>query len=304
MNIKALRAFRLTLHEGSIAKACEKLHLSQSAVSRLISSLENELHLELFHRKGRRLIPTPQALAFHKEAGRILDNLEEIRHIADQIRNDQIERLRVLTMPRIAPSLVSPTAQRFMSMQPDVHLILDVRTRRDAEQWLVGREYDLGIGVLPIEHPDIQTEVLLKVRAQALLPKGHHLLSKSSISAEDLSDEPVIALLPGLLLRTQLEDFFHSAGIQKNFSCDVASSQLACHLVADGAGITIADALTANIVDQSKVELRPIVPERWMSFGLLYPKHNELSEAGKRFVEYLKEDIQSLVGENTLVEGK
>ena len=167
MNIKALRAFRLTLTEGSIAKASEKLHLSQSAVSRLISSLEGELHLELFERKGRRLLPTAQAKAFYREAGRILDNLDEIRHIADQIRKAQIERLRILTMPRVAPTLVSPTVSRFLSEQPDVRLVLDVRTRRDAEQWLVGREYDIGIGALPIEHPDIDTRVLLKVRAEA-----------------------------------------------------------------------------------------------------------------------------------------
>ncbi|RLV59117.1 LysR family transcriptional regulator [Parashewanella curva] len=210
MHIKALRAFRITMIEGSIAKASEKMHLSQSAISRLISSLEGELKLELFLRSGRRLIPTQQAVAFDREARRILDNLDEIKRIADEIRTAQTQRLRVLAMPRVAPTLVSPTVKIFLALHSDVHLSVDVRTRRDAEQWLLGREYDLGIEPLPINHPDINSEVLLKVRAEAILPLNHPLSDKSEISASDLKDEAMIALLPNLLLRTQMEDFFHS----------------------------------------------------------------------------------------------
>ena len=294
MNIKALKAFRITFAEGSIANASEKMHLSQSAISRLISSLEGELRLPLFYRKGRRLSPTPQAQAFYRQAGRILDNLDEIRRIADEIRDTQTERLRILTMPRIAPTLVSPAACRFLNDSPDVQLSLDVRTRRDAQEWLVGREYDLGIGALPINHPEIDTEVLIKVRAEAVLPINHPLTKKTEISAEDLATEPVVTLLPGLLLRTQMEDFFRSAGLEKSFACETASSQLACQLVSDGAGITLADALTASTLRPDRVVLRPIVPERWMSFGLIYPKKAELSETSQRFIGYLKDRIHEL----------
>ncbi|WP_133405962.1 LysR family transcriptional regulator [Parashewanella tropica] len=301
MNIKALRAFRITMIEGSIAKASEKMHLSQSAISRLISSLEGELKLDLFLRSGRRLIPTQQALAFDREARRILDNLDEIKRIADEIRTAQTQRLRVLAMPRVAPTLVSPTVKRFLEEHSDVHLSVDVRTHRDAEQWLLGREYDLGIGPLPINHPDISSEVLLKVRAAAILPLNHPLCDKTEINASDLKDEAMIALLPHLLLRTQMEDFFHSAGQEKAFACEVASSQLACFLVADGAGITIADSLTAKIVD-NQVVTRPIVPERWMSFGILYPKSVELSSAAKEFIALLKADLAHLESEHIKIE--
>lgn len=289
--------------EGSIAKASEKMHLSQSAISRLISSLEGELRLDLFLRSGRRLIPTTQAIAFDREARRILDNLDEIRRIADDIRGAQTQRLRVLAMPRVAPTLVSPTVKHFLSHNPDVHLSIDVRTRRDAEQWLLGREYDLGIGPLPINHPDINSEVLLKVRAEAILPLDHPLAEKSVLSAEDLKDENMITLLPNLLLRTQMEDFFNSAGIEKTFVCEVASSQLACCLVADNVGITIADPLTSKIVE-TNIVTRPIVPERWMSFGILYPKGIELSKAAMDFIALLKSDIEKMKDKTMLQESE
>lgn len=301
MNIKALIAFRKTLNEGSIVKAAEKMHLSQSAVSRLVSSLEGELKLQLFYREGRSLKPTEEAIAFYREAGRILENLDEIKQIATEIRETQIERLRILTMPRVGPTLVAPAISQFASQVPNVRLKLDVRTRRDAQHWLLGREYDIGIGALPLDNTEIKTEVLIKARAQAVLPKDHPLAKKTEITAEDLVDENIIALIPGLLLRTQMDDFFSSAGIAKTFQIEAASSQIACQLVAEGTGICFADSLTAGIVNQDDIILRPLIPERWMSFGVLYPKKNVLTPNGLRFIQSLKTQAQQLAQASTYV---
>ena len=297
MNIKALRAFRLTLTEGSIAAASNKMHLSQSAISRLISNLEAELHLTLFIRKGKRLEATSEAREFYQQAGKILENLDDIRDIAAKIRAGRRETLRILAMPRIAPSIVAPAVAHFRQLHPEVAVSLDIRTRRDANEWLVGREYDIGIGALPIEHPEINTEVLLKVRTQAVMPSGHPLSKKATLSAEDLVNEPLITLTSGLLLRGQTEDFFHSAGLAKEFDCEVASSQMACHLVANGAGITLADSLTVGVVDHKKVCLRPLIPERWMAFGLLLPKEQPLTSAGKAFIETLRQSCKNVTSD-------
>lgn len=283
-----------TINEGSIAGASRKMNLSQPAVSRLISSLEGELRLNLFNRMGRRLSPTPQALAFTHEAGRILANLDEIPRIAAEIRTGQKERLRVVTMPRIASAIVSPAVSQWMSTGPDTRLSLDVRSRREAERWLAGREYDFGIGALPVQHPGIETELLIRARAQAVLPKKHPLAEKSQISVEDLKNEPFIALMQGLLLRTQIDDLFRSAGVVKTYHCEVSASQLACQLVADGAGVSIADVLTIGSIRPGAVELRPITPERWMSFGLLIPRKRKLPPAGLKLIDCIRQRIAVL----------
>ena len=70
MNIKALRAFRLVVSEGSVNAAAKALCLSQPAVSRLIALLESELKLTLFLRDGRRMVLTEQGAAFLQEAAR------------------------------------------------------------------------------------------------------------------------------------------------------------------------------------------------------------------------------------------
>ncbi|WP_282609121.1 LysR family transcriptional regulator [Pelagibius sp. Alg239-R121] len=302
MNIKALRAFRATLSEGSLAAAGEQLHLSQPAVSRLISALEGELRLTLFDRSGRNLTPTPEGTAFYREAGRILDNLDEIPKIAAEIRAGRKESLRIVAMPRIAQSLVSPSVGAFLRGNPEASVNLDVRARREAGKWLAGREYDIGVGALPVDHPEIRTELLLRVRAQAVLPAGHPLANRTEVSGEDLADQPVIRLMHGLLLRDQLDDIFRSAGLEPNQSCDVASSQLACALVADGGGVTIADELVASQIPGCRIRLVPLSPARWMSFGLLIPKARELSEGCREFVRILQEKAKSLAERSETIE--
>lgn len=302
MNIKALRAFRATLSEGSLAAAGNILNLSQPAVSRLISGLEGELRLTLFDRSGRNLTPTSEGTAFYREAGRILDNLDEIPGIAAEIRAGRTENLRIVAMPRIAQALASPAVAKFIRENPETGVNLDVRARREAGKWLAGREYDIGLGALPVDHPEIRSELLLRVRAQAIVPVDHALAQEKTISIDSLSDIPVIRLMHGLLLRDQLDDMFKSAGIVPRHQCEVASSSLACALVADGGGVTIADELVAGQVDQNRIRVIPITPERWMSFGLLYPINVVPTDACEKFVFVLKTHALKLAEKSNYIE--
>lgn len=301
MNIKALRAFRATITEGSLAGAARIVHLSQPAVSRLISGLEGELRLNLFERSGRRLVPTREGLAFFREAGRILDNLDEVPRIAADIRAGRSEMLRVVAMPRIARAIISPAIAALVAADPDTRVSLDIRARREAGKWLAGREYDIGVGALPVDHPEIETELLLRVRAQALIPADWPLADRSSVTADALADVPIIRLLPGLLLREQLDDFFRSAGVVPREICEVASSELACALACDGVGVTIADELVASQVAGGSARLVPIEPERWMSFGVLLPRRRSALPSRDRLMACLRDHAARLSAESKTI---
>ena len=166
MNIKALQAFQAVITEGSVSGAARAMHLSQPAVSRLIAVLEAELRLTLFKREKKRLLLTEEGAAFNREAHRILAGLREIPAIADEIRSHRPKRLRMVTMPRTALSVVAPAVARFAKEYPQVKLSLDVRSHRDIESWINGREYDLSFGNVPISFRAARSTPL--VRAQCL----------------------------------------------------------------------------------------------------------------------------------------
>ena len=295
MNIKGLRAFRNVVAQGSAAAAAESMHLSQPAISRLISGLEAELRLTLFHRTRQRLLLTEEGAAFYREAGRILDNLDEVPRIVAEIRAERVERLRIVCMPRIAPTIVSPAVSRMAADHPKVRISLDVRTRRDLERWIAGREYDIGVGALPVSHPQIESRPLFRAAAQVVLPAGHPLAEREALSAKDLKGERIVTLMRGLLLRQQVDEFFRSAGIEAAYAIETASSQLACQLVADGAGLTIADSLTTSVVESARIVLRPLEPRRWTSFGLLIPGKAGPAAYTDRFVETLNRTVAAML---------
>ena len=301
MRIHALRAFRLTLIEGSIAAAARKMNLSQPAVSRLVSGLESGLRLELFERSGKRLIPTANAYALLEQADRVLSEIDAFPHFVDQLRAGHGYEVRVVAAPRIAAALVSPAISRFVADHPEASISVDVRARREASQWLASRQYDLGVGALPFDHPDLDTSSLLRVRAQAVIPRHHRLARRSRIAAEHIAHEPLVVLLKGLLLRDQVDDWFRAAGIVPRYQCEVASSSLACQLAADGCGITIADAVTAAELVSDRVVLRPIEPERWMTFGLLLPRHRRLSRHGQLLLCHLHNRARELASRSNHV---
>ncbi|MEM6636923.1 MAG: LysR family transcriptional regulator [Pseudomonadota bacterium] len=301
MNVKALRAFRATLAGGTLAKAAEAINLSQPAVSRLISALEGELRLTLFDRSGRNLTPTDEGLSFYLEAGRILNNLDEIPNIAADIRAGKAETLRIVTMPRVAHAFTVPAVAQFLGTSPTTNVMLDVQTRREASKWLAGKQYDLGIGALPVDHPEISTEVLFQMRAQAVVPRDHSLSSKSTIDADDLKDCPIIRLMRGLLLREQADDFFGAAGITARQYIEVASSQMACSLAECGVGITVADELVATQCSSDRVSVIPLEPERWMSFGVLMPRKTRPKADVEKFMRILKEKAEDLARSSTTI---
>ena len=292
MNIKALRAFRLVVSEGSVNAAAKALCLSQPAVSRLIALLESELKLTLFLREGRRMLLTDEGAAFLQEAGRILANLDEIPRIASEIRSSGMRRLRLVTMPRVAMSLVCPAVAEFGHRYPDGQVSLDLKNRRDMEQWIVGKEYDLGVGGTPVIHRAAVGRSLVRVRVGVLLPECHPLAAKVAIDCADLVGERLIAQMPGLQFRGQIDEIFASCGVQPTYQVLTSSSQMATRLVIDGAGLTLIDRLSAQAFLTPGVVLRPLCPERWFEFGIIRARDGRLSPLAEAFATCLRDEIE------------
>ncbi len=291
MNIKALRAFRAVVAEGSVGAAGRALNLSQPAVSRLISLLEDELQLSLFRRDRRRLVLTEQGAAFEREASRILVHLDEIPRIAAEIRANQVKRLRLVTMPRTALSVVTPAVARFVQDHPDIEVSLDLRARRDLEFWITGREYDFGFGNVPVAHRAAIGTPLVRSALQVLLPRGHALEQRPFLTAEDLAGERFVAQFPGLLLRRQTDEIFGAQDVAPRRMLLAGSSQIAQHLVANGAGVTLIDRLSTLTLDPATVSMRPFKPDRWVAFGVIRHRLGELDAAAELMIGYLRQEI-------------
>jgi len=291
LNIRALRLFRLVVTTGSLSAAADSMSLSASAASRLIGILETETKLRLFNRTRRRLTLSQQGERFYREAEHILAGFEEIPRIAADIRSRSQSQLRLVTGPRVGQGLLSPALALFRIAHPEIRVSVDMQSRFAIEGSVGARLYDIGIVSLPVSHPlvEIENHPLFRVRVEAVLPEGHRLAERRSVSAEDLAAEQLLGLWPGQRWRRQIDDFFGAGGVRPNYAVETRSSLMACQLVRDGVGVAILDRVCAQAIDLSGLVMRPLEPERWILFGYVHQARQPLSSVAVAFLECVRQ---------------
>lgn len=294
MNFKSLRAFRLVVTQGSLVAAADAMNLSQPAVSRLISLLEQETNLRLFDRTRRRLVMSETGELFYLETQHILDGVEELPQIAATIRRGSNKPFRVVTGPRIGEAIVSPALALMRQRHPELKYFVDVFSRFDLENKSGIARYDLGIASLPVSHAlvPIENTALCRVRMEAVMPEDHPLARKPVLTASDLAGQPIVGMLPHQFWRRQVDEFFRSGGVVPTYAVESTSSLMGCQMARDGAGIAIIDRISVKAIDPNGMAIRPLEPPHWLLYGFIYQKGQTLTANAQTFLDCIREYIE------------
>jgi len=238
-NLKSLECFRAIVDTGSATAAARQLNMTQPGVSRLLGLLEHKLGLSLFHRNKGRLVPTHEALLFHKEVELALKSIDRVSELARNLRNADFGELTIVSPPSLAEGLLSRVISEFIALHPNVHVSLDSQSVETARDMVALRAVDCGFIKLPVEHPGLICEPLIKAGTLCALPPKHPLASKRVINVTDLDCEPLILLGKGRVSRQQLDAAFLDAGVTMNVRVETHTVSSACAFARDGTGIAI-----------------------------------------------------------------
>jgi DNA-binding transcriptional LysR family regulator len=147
-----LRIFHAAAEAGSFTHAAEKLHLSQSAISRQVSALEMDIGAKLFHRHARGLILSEQGEILYQTAHEVLMKLESVKNRLTETRERPTGKLRVNTTVGLGQGWLTEKVQEFQSLYPDVQvqLILD-----NEELDVSMRQADCAIRLRQPQQPDL-----------------------------------------------------------------------------------------------------------------------------------------------------
>jgi DNA-binding transcriptional LysR family regulator len=289
MNLKSLRVFVYIIEEGTLARASERLNLSQPAVSRLLRLLEEGLGVALFDRYKKRLVPTQAGDQFYAEAKRILASVDGIPDFLSQIASGDSAPLRIVCHPRLSNGLVLPAMSLLARRMPDVRMHLEVHSRRDLGRYIAQEQFDVGIGSLPIALEKIQPEVFCEVELQILVTSDHDLANRPHLTIEDLQPFRYIALDKHTLLRKMVDSSLLGANERLEIFHEVSISAAAHHMVAEGLGYTITDAVSAGSNMSKDLRLIPLRPKTMMKFGIIRIGETRCHEALDPFVSCIRE---------------
>lgn len=288
-NLKGLNAFRAVMESGSLTDAARRLEISQPAVSRLIAKLEDETGLTLFKRQRQRLLPTPEAESFYREAVRVLSAWEQIPKLAQDIKHRQGSQIRVVSIPRLATGILPDVLQVFSNRYPDLEVNGGVFSQRDLEKWAHTQQCDLGLVNLPIHNPLIERVPIFAVRAVIAMSRDHPLANRKTVKLPELLEEPFVAPAEGLIMREHLDKAFMSIGCRPIIRMESSSSIFAARLATHGLGVNLVDPFTAQWVGGDNMAMVELEPTYEISFGYIHHIDRPPSIATSQFIEVMKE---------------
>ncbi|MBN9134443.1 MAG: LysR family transcriptional regulator, partial [Phyllobacterium sp.] len=165
-----LRIFHAAAEAGSFTHAAETLHLSQSAISRQVSALEQDVGVPLFHRHARGLILTEQGEVLYRTAHEVLMKLENVRSRLTESKDRPSGKLRVTTTVGLGSGWLIERVQEFIELYPEVQLqlLLD-----NEELDLTMRHADCAIRLRQPQQPDLIQRRLFTVHMHVYASPGY-----------------------------------------------------------------------------------------------------------------------------------
>ena len=184
--------------------AAEQLGLSQSAISRSISSLEARTGLTLFEREAGRLRPTQEAVPLDHRPDPLFSALDRI----DGPRQPVQETLRLIAPPTYAHRFLVTQIASFLAINPHFFVSLEVNTSDEVVRAILEDRFDLGLTGVELARDGVIVQAFRASSAVCVMQAEHPLASQDEIHPIDLDDQPLIAIARRHARRMQPDKVF------------------------------------------------------------------------------------------------
>jgi len=190
MDWEKLKIFRSVAEAGSFTRAGEIIGLSQSAVSRQVSSLEKDLKVPLFHRHARGLILTEQGELLFRTAHEVFTQLEAAKTMLRDSKEKPSGILRVTTTVGLGSNWLTPRLSEFIELYPDINVQLMLQ---DTELDLGMREADVAIRLRKPVQAELIQRKLFTVHFHIYASPGYITEHGAPVTIEELDDHRFVS---------------------------------------------------------------------------------------------------------------
>lgn len=241
MNLNHLELLRVLQEtDFNLSKAAEKLHVVQSAASRQLQMIEEELGTPLCRRQGKKLVGlTPLGERIIREIETIDLARRNILEIADDYRDNRNGTLHIATTHTQAKYLLPTPISKFREKFPEVTIYMVQSSPGEIVDLLHHHKADIAICTEKLDHDDKLTiKPCYEWQHIAIVPREHPLTS-GEISLARLTTFPLLTYSPGFTGRSTIEKAFSQAGLEPDIVLSAADSDIIKTYVRLGLGVGI-----------------------------------------------------------------
>jgi DNA-binding transcriptional LysR family regulator len=239
MDLRQLEILQAIAETGSFTACGRKLHVSQSAISRQILLLEEELGEPLFLRVGRQVRMTPAAESLVQLGQRVfLDVRETVGAITDRTRELR-GTLRLSGGMTVCLYVFPPLLKHLRRVHSHLDVRLTVAMAGRSVQEIRGGRVDAGLLTLPVEESDLVTVPVLREELLLVTTPTHPLARRRKAAPKDLAGLPFVLFEVGSATRKVIDTFFAGEGIEPTVVMDTENVEIIKAMVKTGLGVGI-----------------------------------------------------------------
>ena len=295
MELRQLRYFIAVAEEGNFSHAAERLYVSQPPLSTQIKGLEQELGVRLLERSNRGVSLTAAGAVFLAEARSVLAGLERAKSKALRADQGDIGTLSIGFVSIADYSILPATLKRFRTNFPLIEVQLHELTTDVQIRELRSARLDVGIGLAPVDEPDLEFESVLREELVLAAPSGYPVAKgNGAVELRALSKASFIVapreVAPGLYDLTISR--CRSSGFIPRITQQARQMQTVISLVSCGMGVALVPASVRNLT-RSGVQYRQLRGRAAsIELGILRVRNSD-SPIREHFVETLKTAAQA-----------
>jgi len=287
MDFNSLHYFVLVAKYENMSRAAESLHITQPALSKSISLLEENLGVALFERNGRSIKLNRYGKFFLERAERMLKDYATAKEDLLNLVSPGQGVVSIGFMHTLGLEVIPQLMAAVQKVYPQMKIQLTQSNSSSILNKLEAGELDLCLISSLDTDKNLVWEKLWEEELFLIVPENHQLAARKQVTLKDFATEPFISIKKGNTLRKSVDDLYKQGGYQLNVAFEGEEVHTITGLVESGLGVSLIPYIKG--LEQYKIQLiRVNMPNCRREIGLAYSNKHFKSAATKLLADYIR----------------
>jgi len=283
-----LHYFKVLAKTNSFTHASNELNLSQPALSRSISRLEEEVGVPLFERKSRGVQLNQYGQIFLEHTNRALSELTEAKQKINDMVDPSHGTIHIAFVQTLSSSYVPDLISRFHEKYPGIQFQLSQNITRKILNEIHSAKINIGFCSPQEPYPQLSSIPIRKEELVLIVPKNHRLAGKESVQLHEVAEDPFIFFKPGTALYVLIENLCHQSGFDPKKTFEGFEERTVADLVGANLGVALIPRFSG--LDTEKVSVIHVEnPECYRTIEMVWKTNGYMSPAVSNFIKFVEQ---------------
>jgi len=290
MQIESLKVFCDLAETESFTKAAQINHVTQSAVSQQISSLERQFKSLLIERSKKKFRLTREGQVLYDYSKQVIQTYEALFSKLQEIKDIVSGTIRVATIYSIGLHDLPPYLKRFLRSFPTVNVHVEYRRSNQVYEDVLGNVVDLGLVAYPVRDGKLEVVPLRKDMMVLICHPQHPLAKAKSVNLKDIAGQKFIGFEPDIPTRRAIDKILKENNVSVQHVMEFDNIETVKRAVEIDAGVAIVPhgTITQEVSKQTLAEIRIEDAEFYRPLAAIHKRNKVLSPAMRQFLNVLK----------------